>query len=58
VSTPTPEERSQAADALAQFLKGSGMDPDEADDLAEYAIENAESMLFPRSGAACLHEGS
>lgn len=41
MSTPTPEERAQAQRILGHMLSTSGMGADEADELAEFAIEKA-----------------
>jgi hypothetical protein len=41
VTQPSPEDKAKAGKALSQLLRVSGMDPDEAADLAGYAVEQA-----------------
>ena len=41
MTTPTPEARQGAQNALKRLLSAAGMDADEADDLAEFAVDHA-----------------
>lgn len=39
--TPAPQDKEKAARVISQLLRAGGMDPDEAADLAQYAVGQA-----------------